>query len=367
MLPGRSDRADRLGDGRQSGVARRGERDEPRIVALYEDPEIGRGHVAAEVRYRPAVLAEEMVETDETDHVVLAGSTGQDRQRADPAVGSGGRSDPLKGPQEGLAGQMLLCDTPLAVLPALADDSHRVRDQAVVDLGARGVRQGVFDGPCREIVVAVGQKAGQKLGAVRPRDALVVRCGIDRRKGRGTELIVHPRTLPSRPVGRGYHEAMYLDSLEFLEEERDAWRPFEALADLIDAQLELAVPDAHGWTGRELMGHLLAWQGIVLQIATELAVDETSPTIARVDADWEARGGDVVNAEIDAAWAAIPLDELRERFRTQPGELRGYLTVVPESRWLKHAEHLRTISSETTAHYEDHASDLDAVLAAVGR
>jgi hypothetical protein len=160
---------------------------------------------------------------------------------------------------------------------------------------------------------------------------------------------------------------MYLDSLEFLEEERDAWRPFEALADLTDAQLELAVPDAHGWTGRELMGHLLAWQGIVLQIATELAVDETSPTIARVDADWEARGGDVVNAEIDAAWAAIPLDELRERFRTQPGELRGYLTVVPESRWLKHAEHLRTISSETTAHYEDHASDLEAVLAAVGR
>ena len=27
---------------------------------------------------------------------------------------------------------------------------------------------------------------------------------------------------------------MYLDALEFLEEERDAWRPFEALADLTD-------------------------------------------------------------------------------------------------------------------------------------
>ncbi len=160
---------------------------------------------------------------------------------------------------------------------------------------------------------------------------------------------------------------MYLDSLEFLEEERDAWRPFERLVALTDAQLGAPVPGAHGWSGRELMGHILAWQGIALQIATELAVNETSPTIARVDADWETRGGEVVNAEIDATWAAIPLADLRERFRTQPGELRGYLTVVPEARWLKHAEHLRTIREETIAHYEDHASDLDAVLAAAGR
>jgi hypothetical protein len=160
---------------------------------------------------------------------------------------------------------------------------------------------------------------------------------------------------------------MYLDSLEFLEEERDSWRPFEALAELTDAELAVPVAGAHGWSGRQLMAHLLAWQEVALKIATELAVNETSPTIARIDADWEARGGDVVNAEIDAIWAAIPMDDLRARFRTQPGELRGYLTVVPESRWLKHAAHLRTISEETTAHYEEHRSELAAVLASAGR
>ena len=31
-----------------------------------------------------------------------------------------------------------------------------------------------------------------------------------------------------------------------------------------------------------------------------------------------------------------------------PGQLRGYLTVVPESRWLKHADHQRFFLSETT-------------------
>ena len=35
---------------------------------------------------------------------------------------------------------------------------------------------------------------------------------------------------------------MYLDSLEFLEEERDAWAPYEALAGLTDEQLAVPWP-----------------------------------------------------------------------------------------------------------------------------
>ena len=160
---------------------------------------------------------------------------------------------------------------------------------------------------------------------------------------------------------------MYIDSLEFLEEERDAWRPYEALADLTDEQLMRPVAGANRWSGRQLMGHLLAWQQVALEVATELAVNETSPRKGRADADWEARGGDVVNAEIDATWAALPIEELRDRFRTLPGQLRGYLTVVPETRWLKHADHQRFFYTETTEHYEDHRPDLDAILAAAGR
>lgn len=159
---------------------------------------------------------------------------------------------------------------------------------------------------------------------------------------------------------------MYLDAMEFLEEERDAWAPYEALADLTDAQLAQPVMDAHGWSGRDLIAHMLAWQGTALDAARELAVNETSATIARVDADWEARGGEVVNDEINATWAALPMSELRERFRTQPGELRGYLTVVPETRWLKHASHLKTFHDETIDHYQDHVDDLRAILAAAG-
>ena len=83
----------------------------------------------------------------------------------------------------------------------------------------------------------------------------------------------------------------------------------------------------------------------------------------RSDADWEERG-DAINDEIDATWAALPMTEVRERFRTVPGQLRGYLTVVPETRWLKHADNQRFFHDETTAHYEDHVADLEAILAA---
>jgi hypothetical protein len=159
---------------------------------------------------------------------------------------------------------------------------------------------------------------------------------------------------------------MYLDALEFLEEEREAWAPYEALDTLSDEQLQSPVEGAHGWSGRDLMAHMLAWQGVALDVARELAVNEESPTIARVDAAWEAQGGEAYNAEIQATWAALQMVDLRDRLRTQPGELRGYLTVVPETRWVKHADHLRTFHDETIAHYEEHVPELRAVLAAAG-
>ncbi len=181
------------------------------------------------------------------------------------------------------------------------------------------------------------------------------------RPGRGSA------TRLARPVRADYHQAMFLDGLSFLEEEREAFRPFEALLDLTDQQLGVAVATAHGWSGRDLMAHLVAWQTDCLAVARELAVGDTSPRKAALDADWEARGGEVVNAEIQADWASRPLSEVREQFRTVAGELRGTLTVVPEARWIKNPDHMRYIVDETLDHYDEHRSDLAAILAAAGR
>ena len=117
-----------------------------------------------------------------------------------------------------------------------------------------------------------------------------------------------------------YDGAMYLDALSFLEDERNSWRPFETLLDLSDDELEQPVDGAHGWSGRLLMGHLVAWQLVALDVAKELAVGEKSPTKEVADSDWAARGGEVVNAEIDADWAARPMDEVRAEFARVGGE-----------------------------------------------
>lgn len=160
---------------------------------------------------------------------------------------------------------------------------------------------------------------------------------------------------------------MYFDALEFLEEEREAWRPFEALDTLTDGELEIGVAGAHRWSGRDLIGHVVAWQGLALEVARELAVNAGSPTKERLDRDWDARGGEAINAAIQAEWAALPIAEVRQRLRTVPGELRGYLTVVPETRWLKNADYLRYFLDETIDHYTEHRPDLDAILAAATR
>lgn len=154
---------------------------------------------------------------------------------------------------------------------------------------------------------------------------------------------------------------MYLDGLSFLEDERDAWRPYEALAALSDEQLSRPVAGAHGWSGRDLIAHLVGWQEIALAIARDLAVSETSAAKEAAEATWAAEG-DAMNDRMIAEWAALPMSEVRRRLREIPGELRGYLTVVPETRWVKNAEHLRSFTAETIEHYEEHADDLRAIL-----
>jgi hypothetical protein len=154
---------------------------------------------------------------------------------------------------------------------------------------------------------------------------------------------------------------VYLNALEFLEEERDAWRPYEALDRLTDEQLDVPIDAARDWSGRDLIGHLVAWQAYALQVARELAVGETSATKAHLDQEWAERG-DAMNLDIQVEWRALPMDEVRRRLREIPGELRGYLTVVPETRWVKHTDHLRYFVDETIDHYAEHAADLEAIL-----
>jgi hypothetical protein len=159
---------------------------------------------------------------------------------------------------------------------------------------------------------------------------------------------------------------MYLDALSFLEDERDTFRAYEALDGLTDEQLDRPVEAAGGWSGRDLMGHIVLWQEAALAAAKELAMGEQSPSMERVEAQWASspEEGDRINRAGLERFRAMPVAEVRAQFRAVAGELRGYLTVVPEVRWIKNAAHQEYFFGEMTEHYQDHLKELQAILAA---
>jgi hypothetical protein len=87
-------------------------------------------------------------------------------------------------------------------------------------------------------------------------------------------------------------------------------------------------------------------------------------TFEAVDRDWDERG-DAVNDDLHARYAELPPDELKRRLRDLPGELRGTLTVVPETRWLKHPRHSEAFTDWLLDHETEHLPELEAVLRAV--
>jgi hypothetical protein len=110
---------------------------------------------------------------------------------------------------------------------------------------------------------------------------------------------------------------MYADGLSFLDEERDAWRPFEALLELTDEQLERPLDGAHGWTGRDLMAHLGVWIEWWLRHRPGAGGRPESPAFDELTGDRQGLGssGRRLNARYQAEWAALPMAEVRRRSR----------------------------------------------------
>lgn len=162
---------------------------------------------------------------------------------------------------------------------------------------------------------------------------------------------------------------MYLDAYSFLQDEHDALTPYEALLDLPDDVFDAVVADANEWSARDLLGHIVLAQEAALAVARELALGPSSPEMERQEAVWASSpaAGDALNAAGIERFRAMPAEDVRAAFRSTAGELRGYLTTVPESRWLKDARRQEYFLGETADHYVDHLKELRAILAAAGR
>lgn len=163
---------------------------------------------------------------------------------------------------------------------------------------------------------------------------------------------------------------MSTDLRSFLEEEPAALAPYAALLELGDEGLDrptAADSPAHGWSGRDVLGHVAAWVEHALAVARELAATGESPTRTEMDARWDAGEGDAVNDELLAAWRSLPMDEVRRRFTATPEALGATLAGVRGGRWTGDPDLLDFFRSETIEHYAEHLPDLAEVLRQAGR
>jgi hypothetical protein len=155
-------------------------------------------------------------------------------------------------------------------------------------------------------------------------------------------------------------ERPWPNAAAFLADERTSFQPYEAILEL-DLRSLGDGPQAHGWSARDVLSHIVGWHEVATVVARELMAGPTSPRKAAADADWEARG-DEINEEIRRAWQAFPLESFRTRARAAAADLRAALAEVPPERWWDNAEYFDYFNSEMQAHYDDHRADLEQVL-----
>lgn len=158
---------------------------------------------------------------------------------------------------------------------------------------------------------------------------------------------------------------MHQDGAAFVAAETLAWQPYLALAELSDDELVRPVPEAHGWSARDLVGHLTVWQDKQLGYAVELLTRGTTTARDSDDAEYERRG-DEWNDELVEQFAQLPAADVRQRLLGANQELRRVLANVPAERWHAHS-HFTDYLPSMLDHYAEHAPDAKAILSAFGR
>jgi len=146
----------------------------------------------------------------------------------------------------------------------------------------------------------------------------------------------------------------------FLADEIASFRPFEAILGLDARDLD-AGGQAHGWSARDLLSHLVGGHEVATEVARELRTRPASVRKAVADAEWDARA-DEINEEIREEWSRLPIDDFRSRARSATAALRSALAEVPLEHWWESQEYFDYLNSEMVAHYDDHRADLDQVL-----
>lgn len=158
---------------------------------------------------------------------------------------------------------------------------------------------------------------------------------------------------------------------ELLRDIDRAWNALNgAIAQLTDEQMTIPA-DAAGWTVKDHVAHLAAWENSVLVILRDREPQYEGLGVDKVT--WDAEDIDATNDVVRQANADAPLDEVRTRLETVHAQLIDTIAdmtdeelQLPVDRWVAGGGDfpvVHKITGNTAEHYPEHREWMLAIVA----
>lgn len=158
---------------------------------------------------------------------------------------------------------------------------------------------------------------------------------------------------------------------ELLRDIDEAWNALNgAIAQLTDEQMT-GPTDAAGWTVKDHLAHLAAWENSVLVILRDREPQYEGLGVDKVT--WDAEDIDATNDVVRRANADAPLDEVRTRLESVHAQLIDTIAdmtdeelQLPVDRWVAGGGDfpvVHKILGNTAEHYPEHREWMLAIVA----
>lgn len=158
---------------------------------------------------------------------------------------------------------------------------------------------------------------------------------------------------------------------ELLRDIDEAWNALNgAIAQLSDEQMTTPT-DAAGWTVKDHIAHLAAWENSVLVIVRDRRPQHEGLGVDKVT--WDAEDIDATNEVVRQANADAPLDEVRTRLETVHAQLVDTVAEMTDAELQLPVDYWVTgggdfpvvykITGNTSEHYPEHREWMLAIVA----
>ena len=154
------------------------------------------------------------------------------------------------------------------------------------------------------------------------------------------------------------------DKAELLARIREARAALERTVDRL-SEAQLTTPGAGGWSAKDHLAHLAAWEGKIVAVMEGRPAHEG---LGLDEAAYRGAGIDEINARLHERDRNRPLPDVLAAFRQTHGRLLAALEALPEAELTRPYESVDAgdvladgIAGNTYEHYEEHQATIEAL------